>query len=230
MHRALGTWQIKVTRYIALNEFCRHKFIRGGLPAARIIVKPNFVDFDSPAPVPRSGFLFVGRLSAEKGIAILAAAANASAATRIRVAGTGPEAARLENVENIDALGAVDLQSIQTEMSRATALILPSVCYESFPRTVVEAFASRLPVIASRRGALAELVTEGVTGLLFEPGNADELAKKIQWAQEHPEQMAEMGRNARTLYESTYTSEHNYRQLMSIYESAILEVKGTSVL
>lgn len=230
LHRAIGTWQNKLTRYIALNEFCRQKFIRGGLPAERIVVKPNFVDFEAPAHVERSGFLFVGRLSSEKGIAVLANAATAFAGASIRVAGTGPEAARLENIDAITALGAINLKTIQTEMSRAMALVLPSVCYESFPRTLAEAFASRLPVIASRLGALAELVTEGVTGLLFEPGDSRELARKMLWAQQHPEQMAQMGQNARTLYEATYTAEHNYHQLMSIYESAILEVNGRTAL
>ena len=65
-HRALGTWRNKVTRYIALNEFCRRKFIEGGLPADRIVIKPNFVDFQAPPAGVRQGFLFVGRLSAEK--------------------------------------------------------------------------------------------------------------------------------------------------------------------
>jgi glycosyltransferase involved in cell wall biosynthesis len=230
LHRAIGTWQNKVTRYIALNEFCRRKFIEGGLPADRIVIKPNCVDFGAPADENRSGFLFVGRLSAEKGIAVLVDAANIIAGASIRVAGTGPDAARLENVKGITALGAVGIKSIQTEMSRAIALVLPSICYESFPRTLVEAFASRLPVIASRLGALAELVTEGVTGLLFEPGDSHDLAKKMLWAQQHPEQMAQMGRNARTLYEATYTAEHNYHQLMAIYESAIHAVNGRSAL
>jgi glycosyltransferase involved in cell wall biosynthesis len=67
-HRLLGTWKRRVTRYIALNEFCRRKFVEGGLPASRIVVKPNFVDFARPLDVPRSGFLFVGRLAREKAL------------------------------------------------------------------------------------------------------------------------------------------------------------------
>lgn len=230
LHRAIGTWQNKVTRYIALNEFCRRKFIEGGLPADRIVVKPNFVDFEAPAHVDRSGFLFVGRLSVEKGIDVLAGAACVLSNTTVRVAGTGPEVAQLAGAKGITALGALSLDAIGTEMSHALALVLPSIWYENFPRTLVEAFASRLPVIASRIGALAELVTEGVTGLLFEPGDSLDLSKKMLWAQQHPEQMAQMGRNARTLYEATYTAERNYHQLMAIYESAIHAVNGRSAL
>lgn len=226
LHRTMGTWQNKVTRYIALNEFCRSKFIAGGLPAHRIAVKPNFVDFEAPAEVDRSGFLFVGRLSAEKGIEVLAGAAKAIRNTSIRVAGNGPEAACVEGVKGITALGALSSDAVRTEMSQAMALVLPSIWYENFPRTLVEAFGCALPVIASRLGALPELVTEGVTGLLFEPGDSQDLAKKMVWAQQHPEQMAEMGRNARALYEAEYTAERNYRQLMAIYQDAISEVKG----
>ena len=230
LHRAMGTWQNKVTRYIALNEFCRGKFIAGGLPAERIVIKPNFVDFEAPVEGVRDRFLFVGRLSAEKGIGVLVGAAQTLAAARIRVAGTGPQADLLHGVKRITALGALSSDAVKTEMSQALALVLPSLCYESFPRTLVEAFASRLPVIASKHGPLAELVRDGVTGLLFEPGSSQDLAQKMLWAQQHPQQMAEMGRNARAVYEAEFTAERNYQQLMAIYQSAISEIKGKAAL
>jgi len=221
MHRALGTWQNKVTRYIALNQFCRNKFIEGGLPADRLVVKPNFVDFDAPADGARAGFLFVGRLSAEKGVDVLVNATRAVNGAHIRVAGTGPEAALLAGLPGVHALGALGGDDVRAEMSQAMTLVLPSIWYENFPRTLVEAFGCGLPVIASRIGALAELVQEGITGLLFDPGNAQDLADKMRWAQAHPDQMAVMGRNARTLYEAEFTAERNYVQLLNIYNDAI---------
>ena len=229
-HRGIGTWQNKVTRYIALNAFCRNKFIEGGLPASRVVIKPNFVDFETLAEGARSGFLFVGRLSAEKGVDVLVGAAQTFEHVGIRVAGTGPEAALLNNVKGVSALGALSMDAVRLEMSQAMALVLPSIWYENFPRTLVEAFGCGLPVIASRIGALAELVNDGVTGLLFEPGNAKDLAEKMFWAQQHPEQMAQMGRNARALYEAEFTAERNYQQLMAIYQDAIAEVKEKSRL
>lgn len=226
LHRTIGTWQNKVTRYIALNEFCRSKFIAGGLPAERIVVKPNFVDFDVPAEVDRSGFLFVGRLSVEKGIDVLVGAARAISDASIRVAGIGPEAACLADTKGVVPLGALTGEAVRIEMCRAMALVLPSIWYENFPRTLVEAFGCGLPVIASRIGALADLINEGVTGLLFEPGNSHDLAKKMIWAQQNPEEMAAMGRNARLLYEAEFTAERNYQQLLAIYQDAIIAVKN----
>lgn len=228
LHRALGTWQTKVTRYIALNEFCRTKFIEGGLPAERVLVKPNFVDFPSPEALARNGFLFVGRLSAEKGVDVLVQAFATLAGAALRVAGTGPEAHLLQGVAGLSALGALPGEQVRQQMAGASALVLPSIWYENFPRTLVEAFGCGLPVIASRIGALAELVTDGVTGLLFEPGNATDLADKMRWAQQHPAEMAAMGQNARALYEANFTAERNYQQLMAIYAEAIAATKAAS--
>lgn len=226
LHRGLGTWQHKVTRYIALNEFCRGKFIEGGLPAERVVVKPNFVDFAAPEPVPRAGLLFVGRLSAEKGVATLVGAMTRLPDGALRVAGDGPEAGLLEGVTGVTRLGSLPGERVRQEMSRAMALVVPSICYENFPRTIVEAFACGLPVIASRIGALADIVRDGEDGLLFTPGNADALAAQLTWALAHPEEMAAMGRRARLRYEAEFTAEANYRRLMEIYDEAIAAHAG----
>lgn len=225
-HRALGTWQDKVTRYIALNHFCRNKFIEGGLPAGKIVVKPNFVDFAPPKETPRNGFLFVGRLSPEKGVRVAVDAVRSIPGCELRVAGSGPEQSILSDHSGITALGMLDAEAIRQEMQSAVALVLPSLWYENFPRTLVEALACGLPIIASRLGAMAELVDDGVTGLLFEPGNPAALAEKIIWAMAHTAEMAQMGRQARICYEQSYTAEQNYTQLMAIYQEAIAESLG----
>lgn len=222
LHRAMGTWQTKVHRYIALNEFCRQKFISAGWPAQKIAVKPNFVDFPPPGDAPRSGFLFVGRLSPEKGIHTLATASAAFPAAEVLVAGAGPEADRLRAMApSAKLLGALDASAVQAQMARATALVMPSIWYENFPRTLVEAFASGLPVIASRLGALQDLVEDGVTGLHFEPGNAGDLAKCMKWAASHPAAMADMGRRARIRYEAEYSAQPNYARMITIYRQAL---------
>jgi glycosyltransferase involved in cell wall biosynthesis len=106
-------------------------------------------------------------------------------------------------------------------MAKAEILIFPSEWYETFGRVAMEAFAQGTPVIASRIGACAEIVRHGHTGLLFEPGNARDLADMVIWASEHPDEVTRMGRNARAEYEAKYTPERNYTMLMDIYEKTI---------
>jgi len=225
LHRFMGSYQRKVTRYIALNAFCRQKFIDGGLPARRISVKPNFVDI-SPGPNrQREGFLFVGRLSPEKGIGTLARAAMKNPDAPFTIIGEGPCRREIQRVSNATLTGFQTIEAVHSAMQNAACLILPSIWYENFPRTLVEAFACGLPVIASRCGALSELVQEGQTGLLFQTGDSGDLARKIGWALKHPEAMQAMGRAARAEYEARYTSDINYRQLMVIYAEAMNETR-----
>ena len=106
-------------------------------------------------------------------------------------------------------------------MKDAKFLVLPSQCYENFPMTIVEAFASGIPVVCSRLGAIQELVTDGRTGLHFTPGDADDLAAKVEWAWTHPREIEEMGREARAEYKAKYTAQRNYEMLMEIYAKAI---------
>lgn len=223
LHRALGTWQTKVARYIALNSFCRDKFIEGGLPAARIAIKPNFVDLPMPPAQPRSGLLYVGRLAPEKGIATLAQAALQLPPGSLRVAGTGPELERLQGLPAVTLLGALNGAQVADEMARAAALVMPSLWYENFPRTLVEAYACGLPVLASRLGALATLVEHERTGLLVAPGDAAAWAQAMRRVLDDGTQLAAMGHAARALYEREYTAEANHRTLLAIYEEAIAE-------
>ena len=223
-HRALGTYRDKVTRYIALNEFCRAKFIAGGLPAERIAVKPNFVDLPLPADELRAGGLYVGRLAPEKGIATLVAALDDLPGVTIDVVGTGPEQARIADHRQMRLLGWREPEEVYARMRRAAYLVMPSLWYESHPRTLLEAFGSGLPVIASRIGALAELVEPGITGLTIEPGSSRDLRQSIAWAEANPARMRTMGERARARYERTFTPHENYRQLIAIYSEAMAAI------
>ena len=222
LHRMLGTWQQRVTKFIALNDFCRRKFIEGGLPGERIVIKPNFVDFGAPAERQRSGFLFVGRLSMEKGIEVLRNAAMLLSPAELVVVGSGPAEFLLTGIPGVELLGARTKKEVGAQMSKTLALIFPSVCFETFGLVIIEAFAHGTPVIASHIGVVTDLVEDGVTGLLFAPGNDAELAEKITWARSHPEEMAIMGRRARLKFEEYFTPDKNYDQLLAIYEEARL--------
>jgi glycosyltransferase involved in cell wall biosynthesis len=224
-HRASGTYRDKVTRYITLSTFSRDRFIKGGLPESRIRVKPNFVESAfEPDWNNRHGGLFVGRLSDEKGIDTLLDAARNGNNANIEVIGGGPRESAVAECFEERYLGFLSRDTIINKMRSAAYLIVPSVCYEQLPTTILEAFSSGLPVIASRLGALIDIVQDGVTGLLFDPGNGADLAAKIAWANAHPEAMQEMGRAARAEYEAKYTPSINYQMLMEIYENAIAAV------
>ena len=231
LHRSIGTFRNKVTRYIALSEFAKSKFVESKQFALdQLVVKPNFVDIDPVTSTQaRSGGLLVGRLSREKGIHVVAAAMGVLRKVEVDVIGTGSEQTILAGNSNIRLLGWREKAFIIDRMRAARYLILPSICYENFPRTLVEAFACGLPVIASRLGALPELIQEGYNGLLFTAGSADDLAKTMMWAEANPDAMAEMGRNARTTYESKYTADTNYTKLMQIYDNAIAVANPYSI-
>ncbi len=221
-HRIIGTYHNKVTRYIALNDFCRRKYIEGGLPAEQIHIKPNFVASAAlPDWTSRRGGLFVGRLSTEKGLDVLVEAVKILGTTGIEVIGNGPLMVRTAVAFGEQYLGFRSLDEIMARMRSALFLIVSSICYENSPRTIVEAFSCGLPVIASRLGALVGIIQDGVTGLLFNPGDARDLAAKIAWAESHPEKMLVMGRAARVEYEARYTPERNYKMLIEVYEDAI---------
>lgn len=223
VHRRKGTWSQKVDRFIALSGFSRGKFVEAGFPADRIDVKPNFVE-DRPAspPAVRSGALYVGRLSSEKGIDTLLRAWT-GVNVPLRVIGDGPMRQLVESAAgpSIMFLGRKTSAEVVREMAQAAFLVQPSVGPETFGMAIAEAYCQSLPVIASRIGALAEIVREKATGLLFSPGDADDLAAKVRWAYQCPDTMRIMGLNARSTYVQQYSPSVNFRIFTAIYERAI---------
>ncbi len=235
-HRRLGTWREKVDRYIALTRFARGRFIAGGLPAERIAVKPNFLaEPAGGASAPagggdRSGALYVGRLSAEKGVLALVEAWNDLTNEPgddfdcpLRIAGDGPLAEQLRRRAGpaIRLLGPLGPGEVAAEMARAAFLVVPSECYEGFPMVIAEAYARALPVLAANIGGLAEIVENGVTGLHFAPFDARDLARRARWAAANREALARMGAAARERFEVCYSAEANYRALEAIYAEAL---------
>lgn len=235
MHRRRHTWERDVKCHIVLTEFARKKFIEGGLPADKLFVKPNFVH---PDPLAGNGHhsrtgdgdygMFAGRLSPEKRVSTLL---NAWTRLPIRVPlviiGGGQQRDELEqeaireNLSMVDFRGTLTREQTVETIKGARFLIFSSEWYETFGLTMVEAFASGVPVICSRMGAMQEIVDDGRTGFHFTPGDPQDLAEKVEWAWNHPERMRQMGMEARREYERKYTAESNYPRLMEIYRHAI---------
>jgi glycosyltransferase involved in cell wall biosynthesis len=227
-HRVIRTFQKKVDQFIALSNFSREKFIQGGLPPEKIIVKPNFVYPDPGAKVGNGEYLlFVGRLSPEKGIMTLLRAILKNPEIPVRVVGDGPllEAARKfverEYLQHVMFLGRLGKEETIWQMKQARALVFPSECYENFPLVIVEAFACGLPVIATRLGGTQELVKDGRTGLQFEAAHSEELASHLVSLWLRPEQATMMGREARKEYETRYTATRNLELIMQVYQNVV---------
>ncbi|MCC8984481.1 glycosyltransferase [Bradyrhizobium acaciae] len=222
-HQRRGTWSRPGLRLIALTQFAKTLFAQAGFDAGRIDVKPNFMaDPGAPDPAtPRSGLLYVGRLSREKGVGVLLEAV-AGTGVPLRIVGEGPERVALEARApgNVTFLGALSRAEVLREMANARALVLPSLWYEGFPMVVVEAFARGTPVIASEIGGLAEVVTAGKTGVLVPPGNAVALRSRIVDIQGAPDLAAAWGRAARAAYLEFYAPDENLRLLEAIYARA----------
>ena len=224
VHRAIGTFRRQVARYIAMCEFSRSKLLQAGVTPDRIVLKPNFaVDKHEGRDLqaPRSGALFVGRLSAEKGVDVLIHAWK-DVPIDLGLIGGGQLSDELRAAASprVQIRGFVSDPELTDAMRQSQFLVLPSLVYEGFPMVIAEAFAAGLPIIASRLGAMAELVEDGVTGLHFQAGDAADLAQKVRWAVDNPEAMRQMSARARDTYLRHYTPHANYRRLMEIYDEA----------
>jgi glycosyltransferase involved in cell wall biosynthesis len=232
VHQARGTWVNAVDAYIALTEFGKQKFIECGLPAEKIYVKPNFLSHPpnliaEPLNVltsPQHYAVFIGRLSQEKGVDVLLDAfKRLNCKLLLKVVGDGPLLAELnrQQLPAVEFAGRKSHAECMEILTHARFLILPSVCYENFPMTIIEAFACGKPVIASKLGAMASVVGDGKTGLLFEPGNPEALANAIKRLWEDEALCAEMGKNARAEFEAKYTADRNFEMLMGIYNQIL---------
>jgi glycosyltransferase involved in cell wall biosynthesis len=225
-HRARRTWTRDVDRFITPSAFARAKLIQAGLPADRVTVRSNAVMPATPGGSgQREGFIYAGRLAPNKGITTLLEAWRARDDMPVlRIAGDGemaPEvhAAAATNPA-IEYLGPLSHDEVANAMSRSIALVVPSTWYEIQGLVILEAFSCATPVIASNIGAIPEAVLEGVSGLLFQPGDASALTERVRWASTNSDAMRSMGSNALARYQSDYSPERSLAQLIEVYELA----------
>lgn len=229
-----------VDAFIALTEFSKRKFVEGGWPSERIWVKPNFI-FDPLAQDEgeieeregdaaketnldgkRSGAIFVGRLSSEKGIRFLTEAWR-GLDFPLTVVGDGPEgeAARRNAPENVRFVGEKTRDETLKLTRNAQFLVFPSIWHEGFPMTILEAAAVGTPTLASRLGGRAEATVDGETGLLFESGNVEDFRDAARRLAGDPEFCRRLGENARRRYERFYSPQKNFETLMEIYRAIL---------
>ncbi len=241
VHKAMGTWQQKVDRFIALTPGAAELFLHSSLKLAprQLVVKPNFTPDLGEGNAEREDFyLFVGRLTPEKGIETLLRA-NAMHPFKLKVIGDGPlretVAQHAANYPQMQYLGFQERERVVQELKAAKALIFPSEWLETFGMTIVEAFSTGTPAIAAKIGGAEQLVQDGINGFLYTPGQHEALVAKVKQIEQDENLRKKLGKNARLSFEKNYTSEVNYGLLMRIYQDAIAEKstltagKGASV-
>ena len=220
--RRWGSWLACVDRFVAPSAFAKRKLAAAGLPAERILVKPNPVpDPGLPGP-PGRGAIYVGRLSPEKGVALLLDAWRGLAgAPPLAIAGGGPDEAalreRARGIPGVRFLGEVPRERVPALLAQAAFAVAPSLCYEAFPVSVAEAMAAGRAVVASDAGAMAELVEPGANGLLFRSGDTASLAAACRRLLGDAGLVAALGREARARYEEELAPRRSTERLLALY-------------
>ncbi len=223
-----------VTIVVALNQFAKNRLIEAGFSSDRVIVLPNMVEFtDLPADASHGEYaVYSGRMSPEKGVATLLEAAGRIPDIPIHLLGDGPDYddLRAHAPPNAKFMGQLSRDRVLEAYRKSRFLVFPSRCFEGCPLVISEAMSHGLPVVASRISGIPELVDEGVTGLLFKPGNADELASKMTMLWKDPDLCARMGQAGRKKAHIEYSEEVHWSRLLEIYNLARERVNPGSPL
>jgi glycosyltransferase involved in cell wall biosynthesis len=226
--RLLRRYSDHVDHYLCLTRFQRDILVKEGLPQDRVSVLTNPVEIkvaEQSVEMERDSVLFVGRVSREKGIASLFDAARVCSDIPFDVAGSWQAMSEASELApgNVTLLGPVPSQELGALYEKARIFVLPSVWYEGFPTVLLEAMSHGLPVVCSRIGGLPEIIDDGVTGLLYEPGNVDELADRIRTLWQNPALCQKLGEAGRRKVLEEYAADRLLDRLLGIYEKVIME-------
>jgi glycosyltransferase involved in cell wall biosynthesis len=226
-HKILDIYDA-VDIFISPSAFMKNRLKTMGFNG-KVVYLPNFIKLDELTPQykwDKKSIVYFGRLSEEKGLFTLIDAIQYMNDVRLKIIGEGPlkdelvSKSKEKNLKNIQFMGYRKGNGLNKEIKNAMAVVLPSECNENSPLSVIEGFALGKPAIAACTGGIPELVKDGITGLTFEPGNADDLRLKLNYLMENPEKALEMGRKARDFVEKELSAEGHYCRLMEIYEMA----------
>lgn len=231
LHRYLRTWARCVDRFIVLSDFQRSLLARAGVSDSRMVIKPpSYIDAPTQVEWDRrdGGVAYVGRLSSEKGVAVLLEAWKAlgASAPPLDIVGDGDVASELkaycsrERLRDVTFHGALPHEAAIKVMSKSKLLVIPSLAYEGFPMVVREAFALGVPIVGTDHGSLKTLVRDGMDGALLPPGDATALARRISELWSNDATLQAYGASVRLRFEQEMGEKTNLQQLLSVYRSA----------
>jgi glycosyltransferase involved in cell wall biosynthesis len=223
--RRLKLFRNNTTLFVTVSQFLRERLIKAGFPENQIEVLPNAVPSEKSELVSLGGsgtyIGYSGRLSFEKGVDTLVEAAR-QCGLPLKIAGDGPDMAELRRIapSNVEFLGRLSGSDLNSFYERSRFLVMPSRSFEGFSMSVTEAMMKGKPVIASRIGALPELIKDGVNGLLVEVDNVGQFADRMSLLWANTQMCRQFGTAARSWAESFCNEELFYQRLMGIYDRA----------
>jgi len=231
LHRKLGTWN-KVAKFIVLSDFAKSLFTESTFPVEddKFIVRPNSVDATPKITTDGDGFVYIGRLSEEKGIVPLLRAFK-HLPFPLTIYGSGPQQDIIERFadkfKHIRYFGHQPSEVLRTAINHADALIVPSVCYEGMPLTIIEAYAQGTPVLASNIGILNKMVLPLYTGMHFNPYDKEDIRRIVaEWINLNETTKQQIRENCIIEYKKHYTVQKNIDKLISIYREATQQQGG----
>ena len=230
VHRWLRTYERCVDLFVAPSQFVRDKLVEYGWPADQIEVLPHFQTLPDSSDLPVEtghGVLYFGRLSPEKGLRELLLASALIPHVPILIAGEGPMLAELEKMKaelrltQVNFLGQLRGNELNQAIAASCFTVFPSRAYETLGKSILESYAWSRPVVASDLGSRREFVRPGQTGLLYEPGQPDHLAKQLALLYADYELGVRMGRAGRDLLRRQHSPEHHCEAMVGLYEKAL---------
>jgi glycosyltransferase involved in cell wall biosynthesis len=223
LHSFLKTYQ-KVDLYICPSYFLEEKLKSAKLfyrektkTIHNFISKNNFERKEQEKPY----IAFAGRLSKEKGIECLAEAARQLPEYSFRIAGSGPDEALLDGIENVERVGFLTGQALRDFMGNAKILVVPSIWYENCPLSILESQSYGVPVLTIKNGGMAELVEDGVSGLLIDEPTPEKMASRIKEAMENEAYYQKLKENCEKEKDQILTVSSYSKLLMEEYQKII---------
>jgi glycosyltransferase involved in cell wall biosynthesis len=228
LHRKIGTFDLP-SAFIIVNPFTRQKLMEAQFSdGGKVHYIPNFVPLQekSANSCHQAGVVYLGRLSAEKGVDDLLACQNMLPEQKIIIAGVGPDEERLREIaktkgDKVEFIGYVSGEKKKELLQQALVFIIPSKCYEQMPIVFLEVLAAGKPLIVPDLGGWNSLVIEAENGFLYKPGDVSDLAEKIKLLLNNPGLVEKMGDCARIIYYKNYSPVVHYRKLMAMYQETI---------
>ena len=233
IHKKARTYIDAVDCFIALSRFTQGKMIEYGLPKEKIFYLPNYINIPdfTPKRQKEKYVLFLGMLSDKNGSYNLTCAMRSLPEIKLKIAGVGPQRSLIENyirennMKNVELLGFLTGERLQEVTANCTFLAFPNNCYHNCPMSILEAFSYGKPVIGARLGSVPECIEDGKNGLLFQPGNVEDLARKIRYLYERPKLVRMLGQDGLEKVKRNYSKENHYERLLGLYQDLVEKKK-----